>query len=115
LPPFDLPDELIFAGFAAVSTRFCDGLDKGIPMSHSGSPLSRTACHYAAFDAHLIGIDPDFRIDVSNGLLDLKDGPFLELGLKGIAGTLIALPRRVQDCPGRDRSALRFDQFKRTS
>jgi putative restriction endonuclease len=78
-------------------------------MSHSGSPLSRTACHYAAFDAHLIGTDPDFSIHLTNGLLDLKDG------FKGIAGTLIALPSRVQDCPDRDRLALRFDQFKRTS
>jgi len=31
---------------------------------------------------HLIGIDPDFQIHVSDGLLDLHDGPFLEPGLK---------------------------------
>jgi hypothetical protein len=35
-----------------------------------------------------IGIDPDFRIHVSDRLLDLHDGPFLELDLKSIAGTL---------------------------
>jgi hypothetical protein len=40
------------------------------------------------FDAHLIGIDPDYRIHVSDRLLEIRDGPFLELGLKGIAGNL---------------------------
>jgi hypothetical protein len=68
--------------------------------------------HHAAFDAHLIGIDPDFRIHVSDRLLDLHDGPFLELGLKGIAGTQIEMPRRAEDRPDRDRLALRFELFK---
>jgi putative restriction endonuclease len=85
----------------------------GQPIIPNGLPL--TKIHHAAFDASLIGIDPDYRIHVSDRLLDLHDGPFLELGLKGIAGTLIALPRRTQDRPDRDRLALRFDQFKRSS
>ena len=34
--------------------------------------------HHAAFDAHLIGIDPDYRIHVSDRLLTLHDGPMLE-------------------------------------
>jgi putative restriction endonuclease len=73
--------------------------------------LPLTKIHHAAFDAHLIGIDPDFRIHVSDRLLEIHDGPFLELGLKGIAGTLIELPRRSVDRPDRDRLALRFEQF----
>jgi hypothetical protein len=44
-------------------------------------------CWFPAFDAHLIGIDPDYRIHVSDRLLEIRDGPFIELGLKGIAGT----------------------------
>jgi hypothetical protein len=56
--------------------------------------LPLTKIHHAAFDAHLIGVDPDYRIYVSDRLLDPHDGPFLELGLKGIAGTLIDRPRR---------------------
>ena len=44
----------------------------------------------------------------------IQDGPFLELGLKGIAGTLIDRPRRSEDRPDRDRLALRFEQqFKK--
>ncbi len=34
-----------------------------------------------SFDAHLIGIDPDYRLQVSPQLLDQNDGPMLE-GLK---------------------------------
>ena len=59
----------------------------GQPIVSNGLPV--TKLHHAAFDAHLIGIDPDFRIHVSDRLLEIRDRPFLELGLKGIAGKLI--------------------------
>jgi len=60
----------------------------------------------AAFDADLIGINPDFRIHVSDRLLEIHDGPFLELGLKAIVGQVIELPRRSEDHPDRDWLAL---------
>ena len=52
----------------------------GQPIVSNGLPL--TKLHHAAFDAHLIGIDPDYRIHVSDRLLEIHDGPLLELGLK---------------------------------
>jgi hypothetical protein len=64
---------------------------------------------------HLIGVDPDFRIHVSDRLLEIHDGPFLELGLTGIAGTLIDRPRRLEDRRDRDRLALRFEEFKKAA
>jgi putative restriction endonuclease len=85
----------------------------GQPIVSNGLPL--TKLHHAAFDAHLIGIDPDYRIHVSDRLLAIHDGPFLELGLKGIAGALIDKPRRLEDRPDRDRLALRFEQFKKAA
>ena len=85
----------------------------GQPMVSNGLPLSKI--HHAAFDAHLIGIDPDFRIHVADRLLEIHDGPFLDLGLKTIGGKRIALPRRPADYPDRDRLALRFEQFKRAA
>ena len=63
--------------------------------------------HHVAFDAHLIGVDPDYRIHVSDRLLEIRDGP-----LKGIAGTLIDRPNRIENPPDRDRLAFRFGQFK---
>jgi putative restriction endonuclease len=85
----------------------------GQPTSRMALPL--TKIHRAAFDAHLIGIDPDFRIHVSDRLREIHDGPFLELGLKGIAGQVIQLPRRSEDRPDRDRLALRFEKFKKSA
>jgi putative restriction endonuclease len=82
----------------------------GHPVISNGLPL--TKLHHAAFDAHLIGVDPDYRIHVSDRLLEIHDGPFLELGFKGIAGTLIDRPRRLEDHPDGDRLAMRFEQFK---
>ena len=85
----------------------------GQPIVSNGLPL--TKIYHAAFDAHLIGIDPDFRIHVSDRLLEIHDGPFLEIGLKGIAGKLIDRPRRHEDLPDRDRLAIRFEQFNKAA
>ncbi len=75
----------------------------------NGIPLSKI--HHAAFDAHLIGIDPDYRLHVSERLLVQNDGPMLE-ALKQLQGKSILLPGRVKDYPDPDRLALRFEQFK---
>ena len=48
----------------------------GHPVIPNGLPMSKI--HHAAFDAHLIGIDPDYRLHVSERLLVQKDGPMLE-------------------------------------
>ena len=81
----------------------------GQPVVSNGIPLSKI--HHAAFDAHLIGIDPDYRLHVSVRLLGQKDGPMLE-ALKRLNGEAIHLPGRVKDYPDRDRLALRFERFK---
>jgi putative restriction endonuclease len=85
----------------------------GQPIISNGLPL--TKIHHAAFDANLIGIDPDFRIHVADRLLEIHDGPFLELGLKSIDRTLIVMPRRRKDWPDRDRLALRFEEFRKAA
>ena len=81
----------------------------GQPVVPNGIPLSKI--HHAAFDKHLIGIDPDYQLHVSGRLLELHDGPMLE-ALKGLDGQKIHLPRRVKDQPDRDRLAFRFELFK---
>jgi putative restriction endonuclease len=48
----------------------------GQPIVRNGLPLSKI--HHAAFDAHLIGIDPDYRIHVSKRLTAQDDGPMLD-------------------------------------
>jgi|HubBroStandDraft_6_1064221.scaffolds.fasta_scaffold312035_2 putative restriction endonuclease len=56
----------------------------GQPKISNGICMSKI--HHAAYDAGLIGIDPDLRIHVSEHLLALHDGPMLEHGLKGPPG-----------------------------
>jgi putative restriction endonuclease len=81
----------------------------GHAMVTNGIPLSKI--HHAAFDAHLIGIDPDYRLHVSPQLLDQNDGPMLE-GLKKLQGMSVNLPRRAKNYPDRDRLSLRFERFR---
>lgn len=81
----------------------------GQPVVANGLPLSKT--HHAAFDQHLIGIDPDHKIHVSEKLRTLRDGPMLE-SLKLLHGQDLRLPTRAKDQPDRERLAMRFEQFK---
>ena len=81
----------------------------GQAIVRNGIPLSKI--HHAAFDAHLIGIDPDYRLHVSDRLRDREDGPLLE-SLKGIEGRKIHLPARILDRPDRDRLAMRFELYR---
>jgi putative restriction endonuclease len=81
----------------------------GHPVVPNGIPLSKI--HHAAFDAHLIGIDPDYRLHVSDRLLGQNDGPMLE-ALKRLNGGTIHFPVRDKDYPDQDRLALRFERFK---
>lgn len=81
----------------------------GQPVVPNGLPLSKI--HHAAFDAHLIGIDPDYRLHVADRLLVQHDGPMLK-SLQQLDGQLIRLPARRQDYPDRERLAIRFEQFK---
>lgn len=83
----------------------------GQPLVSNGLPLSKL--HHAAFDANLIGIDPDYRIHISNALLVLNDGPMFEQGLKALDGMQIRCPQRDADHPDRDRLAIRFESFRR--
>lgn len=81
----------------------------GQPIVPNGLPLSKI--HHAAFDAHLIGIDPDHRLHVSERLLGQNDGPMLD-ALKRLKGGSLHLPHRDRDRPDRDRLAKRFERFK---
>ena len=81
----------------------------GQPVVPNGIPLSKI--HHAAFDAHLIGIDPDYGLHVSDRLLVQKDGPMLD-ALKRLNGGTIHLPDRIKDRPDRERLAQRYERFK---
>lgn len=85
----------------------------GQPDIRNGICMSKI--HHVAFDTNLIGIDPDFRIHVSDQLLALHDGPMLEQALKALAGSHIRLPESRSLWPDRQRLELRFTQFREAS
>ena len=73
-------------------------------MNGWANQLCQTDCrfqkiHHAAFDAHLIGIDPDYRLHVSGHLLDQHDGPMLE-ALKQLDGGILHLPAQKKGLSG---------------
>jgi putative restriction endonuclease len=100
-----LPELLLLDAAHIIS----DGNEKfGQPIVPNGIPLSKI--HHAAFDAHLIGIDADYRLHVSDRLLSQNDGPMLD-SLKRLDGGKLHLPARFKDRPDRDRLAQRFEQY----
>jgi len=101
-----LPEALLLDAVHIVADK---DEELGQPVVPNGIPLSKI--HHAAFDAHLIGIDPDYRLHVSDRLLAQNDGLMLE-SLKRLSGGVIHPPRREKDLPDRDRLELRFERFK---
>lgn len=81
----------------------------GQPVVPNGLPLSKI--HHVAFDAHVIGIDPNYKTHVSARLFARRDGPLLDV-LKGLDKGTLYLPARFKDRPDRERLAMRFDFFK---
>jgi len=80
----------------------------GQPIVPNG--LSLCSIHHRAFDQNLVGVSPDYEVQVSKRLLDDEDGPMLEL-LKQFHAQPIALPARTAWRPDRGRLAERFERF----
>jgi putative restriction endonuclease len=87
-----------------------DDEELGQPDVRNGICMSKI--HHAAFDAGLIGIDPDFIIHVSERLLAIHDGPLLEQSLKALAGQKVRVPTDALAIPDRDRLSFRFELFR---
>ena len=81
---------------------------RGEPSVDNG--LSLCSIHHRAFDQDLVGISPDYTVQVARSLLEEDDGPMLEL-LKGCHEQPISLPRRTADRPDSERLAIRYERF----
>ncbi|MCE0731933.1 HNH endonuclease [Halomonas sp. G15] len=74
----------------------------------NGISLSRL--HHRAYDADLIGIDPNYRIHLNDELLSTQDGPLLE-SMKQLDGQRISIPRHARDKPSQEALELRYQRF----
>lgn len=73
--------------------------------------LALCKLHHAAFDGRLIGITPDSEIRVRADLLDERDGPMLEHGLRAFNRGRLVPPAEPADAPSRDLLALSWQRF----
>lgn len=81
----------------------------GIASVRNGLSLCRL--HHAAFDAQLIGIRPDYHVDVRKDVLEETDGPMLVHGLQGFHGKLLKLPARDSAKPDQALLEQRYARF----
>lgn len=87
-----------------------DREERGTPVVPNGIALC--SLHHRAFDAHLIGVTPDYVVHVRQDVLDETDGPMLIHGLQGFHLQGIRLPRRERDRPDRALLEERYAAFR---
>jgi hypothetical protein len=86
-----------------------DSEEGGVPAVSNG--LSLCKLHHAAFDNFMLGISPDYDIQIREDVLVEHDGPMLVHGLQELHGQRIQLPHRQADRPSREALAWRYERF----
>lgn len=88
-----------------------DGHEAGIASVRNGLALCKI--HHAAYDVKILGIRPDYVVEIREDLLEEVDGPMLEYGLKGRHGErLMVLPRNCSERPDRELLDLSYQGFR---
>lgn len=89
-----------------------DNEEMGDPIVING--LSLCKIHHAAFDSNIIGVTPDFKIEVREDILYERDGPMLKHGIQELQNQRIILPHSRNLWPDKDRLDIRYHKFKET-
>jgi putative restriction endonuclease len=87
-----------------------DSEPEGEPLVSNGLALCKL--HHAAFDANIIGIRPDYQVEIRLGVLKEIDGPMLLHGLQGFHGSALVVPRRDSWKPDRRLLEERYERFR---
>jgi len=83
----------------------------GEPIISNG--LSLCKIHHAAFDNNILGIRPDYTVEIREDILKETDGPMLKHGLQGLHDTQIIMPRENSLRPDPARLEHRYTIFKK--
>lgn len=75
--------------------------------------ISLCKLHHAAYDSFIIGVTPDYVIQVREDVLEEEDGPVLQHGLKGLHKTKLILPSSKSHYPSREALEWRYSRFTR--
>ena len=87
-----------------------DSRPGGEPIVPNGMSLCKL--HHAAFDNNVLGVRPDYVIEIRDDVLKEKDGPMLLHGLQSLAKKEIILPRSHKNYPDPKRLEERYQDFK---
>ena len=85
--------------------------EDGAPIVSNGIAMRKI--HHAAFDADIVGLRPDFVVQVREDVLRETDGPMLTHGLQELHGERMYLPTSASSRPDPDLLEERFTRFKR--
>ncbi|MDA8347074.1 MAG: HNH endonuclease signature motif containing protein [Thermaerobacter sp.] len=86
-----------------------DGHPRGLPVVPNG--LSLCKMHHAAYDQNLLGIRPDFVVEVRADVLREHDGPMLLHGLQEMDGVPLLVPASRSARPDPSRLEERYKEF----
>ncbi len=90
-----------------------DRHDAGDPVVPNGLALCKI--HHAAFDRNILGVRPDYVVEIRTDVREERDGPMLRHGLQELHGGAIVAPRRAADRPDPERLEQRYEEFRRAS
>ncbi len=83
---------------------------RGHPVVSNGLALCKI--HHSAYDVNILGITPDFRVEIREEILAERDGPMLRHGLQELNGSTISLPRNPTDRPNPEYLQERYAAFR---
>ncbi len=86
-----------------------DNEEDGQPIVLNGLALCKI--HHAAFDTNILGVSPDYNINVRKDILEEIDGPMLKYGLQSLNNKKLVLPHNKSDWPDKDRLSKRYNKF----
>ena|ERR1035437_1641101 len=75
--------------------------------------ISLCKIHHAAFDSNIIGITPDYQVQVREDILNEIDGPMLKFGIQQMHGNKLILPTNANSRPNKEFLEIRYNSFKK--
>ena len=87
--------------------------DGGLPIVPNG--VAMCAIHHRAFDGNVIGIRPDYVIEVRPDVLQESDGPTLQFALQGVHAKGLRVPAQKAARPDAGLLEERYERFRAAS
>lgn len=87
--------------------------DGGEPVVPNG--VAMCAIHHRAFDNDVIGIRPDYVVEVRGDVLGEVDGPTLQHTLQAMHGSVMEVPHERRARPDSELLSTRYDRFRAAS